>query len=264
MSLKKQNEFKKDPDTIILGCGYIGSFFLEKHSDAYYTSRKNKLINIENKKQIYFNLQDESSWKNIPYTKNVLWTFSAANNENEILKSLEFFNEYLKNRNVMVLSSTSAYFNTFENEFINEDSKILLNEARFYAEEKLRNHGALILHLSGIIGPGRSPLNWYIKNLVSYGENILNYIHVHDIIYFIENLFKSFKHSERFNLTSQDYKTHNIICSDLIKKGLFESNFEFIHKNESKKSKKVQCNKILEYLNEKNYKFKKYPEDVEI
>ncbi len=264
MSLKKQNEFKKDSELIILGCGYIGSFFLEKHPEAYYTNRKNKLKNIENKKQIYFDLLDESSWKNIPYTKNVLWTFSAANNENEIFKSLEFFNEYLKNRNVIVLSTTSAYFYNFENEFINEDSKILLNEPRFCAEEKLRSHGALILHLSGIIGPGRTPLNWYIKNLVNYGENVLNYIHVHDIIYFIEKLFTYFKHSERFNLTSQDYKTHNKICSELIKNGLFESNYEFSHKSESKKSKNIQCNKILDYLNEKNYKFKKYPEDVEI
>jgi hypothetical protein len=46
--------------------------------------------------------------------------------------------------------------------------------------------------------------------------------------------------------------------------GLLEKNFEFIHKHEFKKSKKVQCHKILNYLKENNYKFKKYPEDVDV
>lgn len=96
------------------------------------------------------------------------------------------------------------------------------------------------------------------------GETIINYIHVHDIIYFIEKLFTSFKFSERFNLTSQDYKNHNTICSELKKIGILENDFEFIHKHESKKSKKTQCDKLLNYLKEDSYKFKKYPENIEI
>lgn len=263
MDLLKQDDYKKD-DLIILGCGYVGGFFLEKHPKIHVTNRNTNFSSSKNHQEIYFNLEDESSWKNIPKTKNVLWTFSAASNENEIKKSIKFFNEHLINRNVIVLSSTSAYVHTSENEFINEKSNILLNKPRFHAEEKLRDNGALILHLSGMIGPGRTPLNWYKKNLVSDGETILNYIHVYDIIYFIERLFSSFKSSERFNLTSKDYKSHNNICSELIKIGLLENNFEFIHKHDAKKNKKVQCHKILNYFKEDNYKFKKYPEDVEI
>lgn len=263
MNLLNPDDYKKD-DLIILGCGYVGGFFLEKYPQIYFTTRNTNFVRSKNQQKIYFNLEDESSWKNIPKTKNVLWTFPAASNENEIKKSIQFFNEHLSDRNIIVLSSTSAYLHTSENEMINEKSPILLNEPRFYAEENLRNNGALILHLSGIIGPGRTPLNWYKNKLVNHGEIILNYIHVYDIIYFIEKLFLSFKSSERFNLTSQDYKNHNTICSELIKIGFLENNFEFIHKYASKKSKKVQCYKILDYLKEGSYKFKKYPEDVEI
>ena len=70
---------------------------------------------------------------------------------------------YLKNKNVIVLSTTSAYKSEIENEEINENSKLNLDEPRIYAEEELRKKGALILHLSGILGPERYPKNWYEK-----------------------------------------------------------------------------------------------------
>lgn len=262
MGQGKQSDSENE-DLVILGCGYIGRFFLEKHPKVYFTNRHNNSSFSKNKKEIYFDLNDRSSWKNVPETKNVLWTFSAASNENDISKSFDFFNNYLKNRCVIVLSSTSAYLPSVNNELIDEDSPILFQEPRFYAEEKLRQNGALILHLSGIIGPGRTPLNWYQKNLVSSGKTVLNYIHVFDIVYFIEKLFKSFKQSERFNLTSQDYKNHNEIKLELIKMGLLNTSYEFTEKLDTRKSKKIRCLKILKFLGENHYEFKQYPKDVE-
>lgn len=262
MDVIKSVDFEKD-DLVILGCGYVGSFFLKKHPRVYFSNRAHKASVSENHQHIHFDLQNESTWKNIPDTKNVLWTFSAAENTLEATKAVLFFEEYLKNRNVVVLSSTSAYVQNFENESICENSPIAFHNYRFFAEENLRKSGALILHLSGIIGPERTPLNWYQKNLVTYAENILNYIHVQDIIFFIEKLFANFKPSERFNLTSRDYKTHQDISTLLMKMDLLKIGFKFAHQSGSKNSKKVQCQKILDYLKQEDYLFKKYPEDVE-
>jgi hypothetical protein len=249
--------------TIILGYGYVGSFYLQKNPNIYYTSRSiNHDISFKNN-GLYFNLNDETSWKNNPDVPNVLWTFPAATNEDEIEKANQFYKSHLKNKHVIVLSSTSAYKQNYENESITENSFLKLNEPRFLAEENLRQNGATILHLSGIIGPNRTPLRWYQKNLVRYGENILNYIHIDDIVFFIECLFKNFKPNERLNLTSGDYKTHNMILKLLKDKNLIEEHTDFSHPNECQNSKKIQNTKILEFLKSRDYDFKKYPEHVE-
>ncbi len=259
MVLNNQNEV----NLTILGCGYVGSFFIQKHPHIFYTNRKILSEKSNNNNQIYFDLNNKASWHNITTSKNVLWTFPAAKNEREVDESILFFNNHLKNKNVIVLSSTSAYCTSVENEIINEDSNIFLDLPRFCAEEKLREQGATILHLSGIIGPNRTPLNWYKKNLIKHEENILNYIHIFDIIYFIEKLFYKFKHQKRFNLSSQDYKTHIEISQKLVEKGLLEKDFKFSNQIKLKNSKKVDSSKILHYIEEKDYQFKKYPEDIE-
>ncbi len=138
---------------------------------------------------------------------------------------------------------------------MNEDFPLKLDQARFLAEEKLREKGALILHLSGIIGDDRYPLKWYEKKWIKYSQNILNYIHVDDIVFFTDLLFQNFKAGERFNLTSGDYKTHQEISA------LLNIDAGFIHNDGTFDSKKVTNSKILNYLNLKDYKFRKYPED---
>lgn len=138
---------------------------------------------------------------------------------------------------------------------VDETYPLKIDKARYSAEEKLREKGAMVLHLSGIIGPGRYPKKWYDNGWVKNGQNVLNYIDVHDIVFFINELFKKFKASERFNLTTADWKTHQMI-HDLLK---IEG--EFINKEGTVDSKKVLNTKILDYLNMKDYKFVKYPED---
>ncbi len=245
---------------LILGCGYIGNFFLQKYPQSFHTHR-NALHQKLDTQKIYFNLEDKDSWKSLLETTNVLWTFSAAQNEQEINLSLELYKKHFQKQKVIILSSTSAYISHIENENVNEDFPIQFTNPRFAAEEQLRKEGALILHLSGIIGPNRIPLNWYKKNLVKYGENILNYIHSEDILFFIEQLFHKFAPSERFNLTSGDYKTHNDILNILKTKDLIEEDYQFLFSEEKQGSKQVQNTKILSYIQNTNYKFKKYPEE---
>ena len=131
-----------------------------------------------------------------------------------------------------------------------------MEKYRFSGEEKLREKGALILHLSGIIGPDRYPARWYENNWVKNQNNILNYVHVDDIVYFTDLLFKNFKKSERFNLTSCDFKTHQQIAD------LLNVKVDFALKEGTKDSKKIMNSKLLNYLNLNDFKFIKYPEDV--
>jgi nucleoside-diphosphate-sugar epimerase len=264
MVFMHDNIFELSSDVLILGCGYVGSYFLNRNPNSFYTNRKIIASNCNNTRQFYFDLNDKSSWDSVLNinSNNILFTFPVAKNMNDIDNLILFFNNYLKDKNVIILSTTSAYKVNYTNEYISEESDLLLDNPRFYAEDILRNMGSLILHLSGIIGPNRTPLNWYRKNLVSSGENILNYIYIDDIIFFIEELFKKYKPYERFNITSQDYKTHNEISFKLKERFLLDNNFSFSCNDFINKSKRVNSSKILKYLNLENYNFKKYPEDI--
>lgn len=241
-------------DCLILGCGYVGEKFLQTFPECYFTKRK--LIEPR-ENAIEFDIFNKMSWQNIIETKNILWTFPVAREMSERNLVTEFFSNYCKNKNVIILSTTSAYVVENENDKVDENFPIQLQEARFLMEEEFRKEGALILHLSGIIGPNRYPKNWYLQNRVKYGKNVLNYIHVQDIIYCIKELFLHFKVKERFNLTSGDYKTHFDIAKSLGFINLFENN------ELTSGSKKISNQKLLKYLNMESYKFVHYPEDCE-
>ena len=62
----------------ILGNGYCGSRLYANHSNARITSRTPTLD-----EHIYFQLDDQTSWHNIPTSKQVLWTFACCNSDLE-------------------------------------------------------------------------------------------------------------------------------------------------------------------------------------
>ena len=252
-------------EALVLGCGYVGSFYLDKYPENVWTKRSIKTT-TPNKNQVLFNLHDKLTWNHIPNLKNILWTFNSASNEIESQNAIKFFQSHLKNKNVIILSTTSAYKTIEENEFVNENTPIEFQLPRFKTEEFLRNEGALILHLSGIIGPNRMPRKWYESERVQYAENILNYVHVKDIIYFIEALFQNFISGERFNLTSADYKTHMQIYEWLVEHQRLPQTKEppFVFPKGTLNSKKVENSKILLHTNNQGYAFLKYPEQIEI
>ena len=103
---------------LILGTGYVGTYFLEAFPNSFWTSRKpaesrpTQSLTAESQKTlndpIYFSLNDRESWKNLPDCKNVLWTFAIRDATEEAL-ALELYDSYLAHKNLIVYSSTSAY-----------------------------------------------------------------------------------------------------------------------------------------------------------
>ncbi|WGL58588.1 hypothetical protein QEJ31_08570 [Pigmentibacter sp. JX0631] len=244
-----------EKDCIILGCGYVGKHFLSIHPSCLFTQRTKE---GNSNKGLKFDLANKETWENLKNCKFVLWTFSLTDPILNFDLINEFYNYFCKDKKVIILSSTSAFqFNT-ENIQIDESFPLQTEDQRYYKEEYLRKMGAVILHLSGIIGPNRYPKKWYLEKRVKNGSNILNYIHVIDIIYFIEKLFSLFIPSERFILSSGDTKTHFEIASKLGLENSFD-NYDL-----SKGSKILKNKKIIKYLQEENYKFLKYPEDCEV
>lgn len=118
---------------LILGTGYVGTFFLEKFPQSFWTSRKpaesrpTKSLTPESqqslKEPIYFSLTDKGSWKNLPDCQNVLWTFAIRDTTDEQL-ALELYDSHFADKNVIIYSSTSAYKVETENQRKYFDSAI--------------------------------------------------------------------------------------------------------------------------------------------
>ena len=138
---------------LILGTGYCGRFCLKEYPDCDWTSRRESVPEIEkpNKEHLVFDLTKKETWSNVlkSSSKNVLWSFAAASNADEEMKAVDFYDTYLKEKNVIVYSSTSAYLSEIENELVDENFPLHTEQFRFRTEEKLRQKGAMIVHLSG-------------------------------------------------------------------------------------------------------------------
>ena len=66
--------------------------------------------------------------------------------------------------------------------WIDESAPIDLTKPRVQGEEYLRNeHGAIVLRVAGIYGPGRNPLDWIRQGRVGPSRKYVNLIHVEDL-----------------------------------------------------------------------------------
>ena len=158
----------------ILGNGYCGSRLYASHANAKITSR-----NPKSDGQIYFQLDDQASWQNIPLSKAVLWTFACTNSALE----KQFFS-FLRHRceQIFISSTTSVYQHTLHGQIMDEMSPIDDTKPRAIAEESYRHQGACLLTLCGIVGPNRSPTNWLKKGRIKNANKAVNLIHVDDIV----------------------------------------------------------------------------------
>lgn len=251
---------------LILGLGYVANTLLSLGSAKFrVTSRGGSAAGSGTREQpLYFSLTDPDSWSAVDPFDHVVWTFPAAQNESEVKLAIEFFeSKCLPDKKVLVLASTSAYRVGTAGSLVDENFPLDLLQPRVRAEEQLRSRGACILHLAGIYGPGRDPVNWLQRGLIKSPDAFINLIHASDIYRIIvawlgSNGFKF----RRFNASDGRMRTWQQLIDELKSAGLLDQTFEIPSDSQSPQnvsSKRVNHEALVHELYAGP--FHCYPED---
>ena len=130
----------------------------------------------------------------------------------------QFYDEVLNRaKKVVVYSTISVYKVSVPNAMVDERSelsgKLLSVQHQILGEEFLKNKGAIILTLAGICGDERSPRSWIEKGYITNGAELVNLVHVDDIIattlFFLTNEITG----ERYNVSYPKVFQWNEIAS---------------------------------------------------
>jgi hypothetical protein len=206
---------------VVLGSGYTG-LVLHRTATAqvrtvYATSRSplDNLEGVPSEQRIRFDLEQPSTWHNIPGDADLIWCFPATP-----LEQVQAFARMLNRpaRRMVVLGSTSAYEITdlsveYPPPWIDESAPIDLTKPRVQGEEFLRKeYGAIVLRVAGIYGPGRNPLDWIRQGRVSPSRKYVNLIHVEDLAAICLAAIDKGKPGEVYNVSDGTPRTWNEIC----------------------------------------------------
>jgi len=163
-----------------------------------------------------FDLEQPSTWLNIPMGADLIWCFPATP-----LEQVQAFARTLDAppRRIVVLGSTSAYdvpsqSTEYPPPWIDESAPVNLTKPRVQGEEFLRtNCGAIILRVAGIYGPGRNPIDWIRTGRVSPSRKYVNLIHVEDLAMICLAALEHGKPGEAYNVSDGTPRTWNELCA---------------------------------------------------
>ncbi|MEK9728277.1 MAG: hypothetical protein VW397_09265 [Candidatus Margulisiibacteriota bacterium] len=214
------------PSLTIIGNGFIGQKFLQKHHSNFstiITTSQQSPPDIFSSKHIYLDIYKDPP--PLPNTDFCIITIPFSRRLNDpsayftgLKKSLKKIKNY---KNIFFTSSTSVY--PISNKHLTENDLIANNNRALYlnqCEDWLINQAesAIILRCSGICGYERNSFE-KIKSGLIYDANLpVNLIHVDDIIQFIMTLIKSPKSSDIINLSCTDNPTKEAYYSYLCHK----------------------------------------------
>ena len=206
---------------VVLGSGYTGLVLhrtgTSQERTVYATSRNplHNLTGIPSEQRLRFDLEQRSTWKNIPPDADLVWCFPATP-----LAQIEAFAKTLgaMPRRLVVLGSTSAYDVGRSQEYpppwIDETAPIDLSKTRVQGEEFLRaSCGAIVLRVAGIYGPGRNPLDWIRQGRVGLSRKYVNLVHVDDLAAICLRALDKGKPGEAYNVSDGTPHTWNEICA---------------------------------------------------
>ena len=205
---------------VILGSGYTARFLwpliADRSPKIFATSRapEQHLSHVPPVQRLRFDLSQPGTWENIPRDADLLWCFPATP-----LDLVRQFTASLSglDRRLVVLGSTSAYDLGDSQEhpppWINENAPIDLTKPRVQGEEYLRReHGAIVLRVAGIYGPGRNPLNWIRTGRVKPSRKYVNLIHVEDLAAICLAALERGTPGETYNVSDGIQRTWEEIC----------------------------------------------------
>lgn len=205
---------------IVLGSGYTGLVLHRMGTSqgraVHATSRTplNNLAGIPSEQRLQFDLEQPSTWRNIPAGADLIWCFPATP-----LKQVQSFARTLDTsaRRIVVLGSTSAYevsdhSTEYPPPWVDESAPIDLTKPRVQGEEYLReHHGVIVLRVAGIYGPGRNPLDWIRSGRVSPSRKYVNLIHAEDLAAICLLALEKGKPGEPYNASDGTPRTWNEI-----------------------------------------------------
>ena len=207
---------------VVLGSGYTGLALhrvgTSQGRSVHATSRNplSNLASIPSEQRLKFDLEDPSTWGNIPAGADLIWCFPATP-----LEQVQAFARMLdmQARRIVVLGSTSAYevsdhSTEYPPPWIDESATIDLTKPRVQGEEFLRtNCGAIVLRVAGIYGSGRNPLDWIRQGRVGPSRKYVNLIHVEDLSTICLLALEKGKPGETYNISDGTPRTWNEICA---------------------------------------------------
>ena len=204
-----------------VGSGYTGLVLYRTVTSqgrtVYATSRnpRNNLAGVSSEQCLRFDLGQPSTWLSIPAQADLIWCFPATP-----LEQVQAFARTLDAppRRMVVLGSTSAYdapsqSTEYPPPWIDESAPSDLTKARVQGEEYLRqHHGAIVLRVAGIYGPGRNPLDWIRQGRVGLSRKYVNLIHVEDLAAICLLALDKGRPGEAYNVSAGQPHTWNEIC----------------------------------------------------
>ena len=206
---------------VVLGSGYTGRVLhgagTSEGRTVHATSRNplNNLAGVPSEQRMRFDLEQPSTWLNIPVDADLIWCFPATP-----LKQVQAFARALDGppRRIVVLGSTSAYdapsqSTEYPPPWIDESAPIDLTKPRVQGEEFLRtNCGAIVLRVAGIYGPERNPLDWIRQGRVGPSRKYVNLIHVEDLAAICLAALERGKPGKVYNVSDGTPRTWKDIC----------------------------------------------------
>lgn len=210
------------PPLVVLGSGYTGRIVhrmgISKGRSVHATSRNplSNLAGIPSEQRLRFDLEQPSTWLNLPPGADLIWCFPATP-----LERVEAFTSSVDAtpRRMVVLGSTSAYevvdhSDEYPPPWIDESAPIDLTKPRVQGEEFLRtNCGAIVLRVAGIYGPKRNPLDWIRQGRVSPSRKYVNLIHAEDLAAICLLALDKGKPGEVYNVSDGTPRTWDEICA---------------------------------------------------
>ena len=207
---------------VVLGSGYTGRVLhrtaTSQGRTVHATSRNplNNLAGIPSEQRLRFDLEQPSTWLNIPAGADIIWCFPATP-----LEQVQAFALTLNApaRRLVVLGSTSAYDSPSQSTeypppWIDESAPIDLTKPRVQGEEFLRtNCGAIVLRVAGIYGPGRNPIDWIRTGRVGPSRKYVNLIHAEDLAAICLLALEHGKPGEGYNVSDGTPRTWNEVCA---------------------------------------------------
>lgn len=239
---------------VILGAGYTGRslFALAKNQKrpvlASSRSPDDHLNFVPPPYRIRFDLDRRSTWQNVPADAHVLWCFPAAPEEHVARFAQQAFSERTR---LVVLGSTSAYDVSIlrspdAEASIDESWPLDFKQPRVRGEEYLRlHHGATVLRVAGIYGPGRNVLDWIRRGKAGASTRYVNMIHVEDLAAICLLALERAKPGESYNVSDGIPRRWADICAEAERRW----RIPFIQTTDARPGKRISIAKLRRDFN---------------